>query len=472
MTRTVVGLVRKDPDFLMYLYEPPHIDDAEELVRFPYSADDQAPAAFAEGEDRMSEIGAYMMKALFEHPAIKQAILQQLTKENHDSQPLLVRVPREAETLPWETLCAREGFLALDERWPIARLCPFERDPTTTDFQPPLRVMALIAADDGPGCDWDKSEWRALLGSLESADFRVSVKALVANPRLLEEIEATDSTIVDVDASHVGRRRDLIQAITDFEPNILHFFCHGREVGGRPSLQIGTRGSINKVTPALTFEAADIPTQNASELWLVLLNCCGSAAANHSVGSFAFTLVDDGVPAVVGMRQEVEVTHANAFTESFYEVLVGKLSKSLKRFNEEVEIEWPAMMHKPRMAIAEMCAGEDGARVGAESSREWTLPALYLAHRSHRLIGRPPPADTPPTGPVTSKLPPSLLTNRLARRLRGPTAPTISDEDRAYAETKLAVLRELESQGPGMPSGALDALRAESKKLERMLYGA
>jgi len=471
VTRTVVRLIRRRSDLLMYLYEPPNIDDADNLVRFRYSPQDTAPAAFARGEDRMNEIGTYMMEALFRHPAVEQAIVQQLAKGDHHPQPLLVRVPREAETMPWETLRTREaGFLALDPRSPIARLCPYEREPTTTDFQPPLRVLAVIAADDDPERDWDTSEWVALLGALETADFRVSVKALVANPRVLAEIEAADSSNVGVEATYVGRRRDVVREITSFEPNILHFFCHGRDAGGKPSLRISTRGSVNAVAAPITFEAADIPVQTASELWLVVLNCCGSAAADHHVGSFAFTLVEGGVPAVVGMRQEVEVTHANAFTESFYEALMSELRKPLERLNEQVEIDWPATMHMPRMAIAEMCAGEDGTRVAAESSREWTLPALYLAHRAHRVIGRPPAGDTPPIG-LASKLPSSLLESRVARRMRGPLAPSISDEDRAEAEVKLAVLRELEIGDLGVPSNALARLSAERADLERALYG-
>lgn len=471
MTPTIVGIRRKDTDLFVYLDEPRHLEDADDLVPFPYSPSDAIPAAFDKGHERVSEIGAYTIEALFEHPAVEQAIVHQLSGDGSDAQPLLLRLPIQAEKIPWETLFIKNAFLALDPRWPIARLSPYERESPRADFQPPLRVLAVVAADTGPADDSDESEWRALLDALETAKFRVSVKALVASESLLETIKATDSRVVDAEAIFVGNRRDVVRAVKDFKPNILHFFCHGRETGGSPALQLSTRKSRNEAGASLTFEAADIPMATSSELWLVVLNCCGSAKADHRLGSFAFTLVDAGVPAVIGMRQEVEVSHANTFTRSFYEALMLELRKPLKRLHQEVEINWPAMLHQPRMSIAEANGRGDGPRVAAASFRAWTLPALYLGQRKHTLTGRPPPADTQPVGPVGSRFPAALVRSQLGRRVRRRVGPILTDEQRAYAEAKLEVLRDLEQKELGVPLEAAERFRVEIETLERQLYG-
>jgi CHAT domain len=471
MSRTVVSVHLLDSGLAIHLYEPRNIPDSEQLIAFSYCPSDPVPSAFEAGEDQVHEIGRYMVDALYEHPAVKQAIMQQLSAGSDEVQPLLLRIPIEADGLPWETMFANKSFLALDPRWPIARLSPYEPEVPQKDFQPPLRVLAVLAADEHATEKSDASEWAALLAALETAAFRVSVKALVASDALLTEINATKSNVVDAHAAFVPTGRALVGEISSFNPHILHFFCHGRMASGRSSLQLSTRLSVNGAGSPLTMEAADIQSARTSDLWLVALNCCGSARSDHGVGSFAFTLADQGVPAVIGMRQEVNVRDANVFTASFYKTLMLELWRPVKQPGQSVEIDWPAMLYEPRMSIAEANAGAEGLRAAAESCRTWALPALYLASRSHRLIGRPPAADTQPIGPIASKVPTSVLKASSTLGLRKDVAPALTDEDRAYAEVKLDFLRDLESRELGTPSAALEKYREEIEALELQLYG-
>jgi hypothetical protein len=469
MIPTIVEVHPAGPGFTIHLSEPRHIPEAWQSRPFPYSTTDPIPAAFQAGAGRVDEIGGYMMDALSQHPAVKQAIEQQLSGGEDATRPLLVRVPIEAESLPWETLFANGSFLALDRRWPIARLSPGDGEKSVKDFQPPLRILAVLAADEKVTDTDDASEWRALLQSLEAAAFPVVVKALVAQDALRDEINATRSRTVTAEADFVPPGRRLVQEIGSYKPHILHFFCHGLSVNGTSTLQIGTRLFVKQAGSPVHFRPNDIQQSLASDLWLVTLNCCESAQSNDGVGSFAFTLVSQGVPAVAGMRKPVSATNANTFTRGFYRALIQELGAVLKQLDQDVEIDWPAMLHEPRMDLAEANRGPDPLPTAAQSCWAWTLPALYLGWRSHQLVGRPPAADTRPIGPVVSKVPSRLLG---LLGLRGETGPVLSAEQRAYAQAKLELLRELVRLQLGAPQEVLDEYRAEIEELERQLYGS
>ena len=466
MTRTIIEVHPDGSDFRIFLYEPSGHPVASHVMPFPYSADDAIPLAFHRGTGGVDEIGTYMYKALSEHPAILAAIESQL---NDGPGALLVRTAVGTEALPWETLFARGSFIALDEGgWPIARLDPRAGATAVSraDFQPPLRVLAILAADEKKTDTADASQWEALSESLEKAKFPIEVTALVASDDLRSTINSFRSPVVRAEADFVPPGRELFDQVGSYEPpHILHFFCHGMVLpaNDQPLLRLSTRLSRRAGDEPVQLAAGDVKKLGGATAWLATLNCCRSASATDGVGSLAFAVMQNGIPAVAGMREPVSVPDANAFTKAFYAALMAELGTVIEQQGQDTDIDWPSMLFEPRMAIAKDL-------IAAQSCREWTLPTLYLGWSAYQLVGRPAPPDTRPTGRVTSKAPRSLL--RLVAPLRRNLAPALSEEEHVRIRTQLDFLRDLEAKSLGAPQEVLEQYRAQIVELERNLYGA
>jgi len=277
-SRTVIEIhPGEDLDsYVIWLYEP-QLAQAGAVWKFPYLAADAAPKSFADGIGTVDQIGAYLMNALTQHPAVDRALRNLLDAECGTTRPLLIKISPETENLPWETVFANGALLALDQRWPIARMSQQDRyDTTERDFQLPLQVMLILTAD---GVD-ATAEWDGILASLQSAPFPISVTAFVAQAELRDQIAATNVPDIRVRAEMVPEGRDLIDLIRDAHPrpNVLHFFCHGTVVNGTPYLQIGTRLSGIGAGKAVILSGSDIPVEALGDrLWLAVLNSCRGA---------------------------------------------------------------------------------------------------------------------------------------------------------------------------------------------------
>jgi hypothetical protein len=469
MSRTIIEVHPTNADcttFAVWLFAPPSAE-GELSMPFPYSATDPIPMAFHGGSGAVTEIGEYIVKALFQHDHVKQAIEALLLSASGSPQQLLVRIAEGTETMPWETMFTAGSFLALNPRTSIARMSLQAEGATCWDFQPPLRILAILAADNVDAT----SEWTELLNSLESAPFAVSVKALVAQDELKTRIASTKSRIVSAEADFVPPGRQVLEVIKAYRPNILHFFCHGLMRGGS-FLQIGTRLShIDAGAPVLLTDA-DLREAKSAEMWLATLNCCRGAQAADGAASLVFKLMAAGIPAVAGMREPVSETDANLFTGGFYRALMGALGPIAAQPGQEVEVDWPAMMYEPRMDLCEAHRGNAPCPIAALTSREWTLPVMYLRLSSFLLRGIAPSVDTPPIGPVTSKIPKQVVGLFDGLRLKRGAAPALTDEERTARQTELQLLRQLLSQDLGAPPEALEAYRRRIQQLEGELFGA
>ena len=184
---------------------------------------------------------------------------------------------------------------------------------------------------------------------------------------------------------------ELLQDIPRFAPNILHFFCHGSTEHG-PHLQLATRtdwllGSGSKVKLD-TGALASIPGIEQF-VWLVTLNCCLGAASIPHAHSLARSLVARGFPAVIGMREVIDVNDANVFTRALYAELFVELQKYAAPAKEPVEICWPKMLALPRRYLRDRHAGDALPVQAAEGLKEWTLPVIYARRNPFKLL-RPP----------------------------------------------------------------------------------
>lgn len=336
--------------------------------------------------------GQKIFAALAQHPTLQAAIQDLLSAPPQQPHSLYFCIEeREAERLYWEALCDDKGrFLALDARWPIARM-PYQpvdgSGALPRDFVQPLRVLALLSA---LGVD-AKTEWRELRNAVKAAvakGLQLDVRVLVGQEKLLTAIQKEiDKGLTQVQVSALpGSTPDLEAQIEAFKPHILHFFCHGAVGFGVAHLELATildwdQGNPNGSLQLDIDQLANLPA--LKDIWLVTLNCCRSGQSDGEQFSMANTLVNAGAPAVVGMIEPIDAADAHTFCGRFYSALFSKLHQVQDEFaqakSDLAAIEWAEALRTARKALA-----EKGQRKPAQH-REWSLPVLYVRPESFQL---------------------------------------------------------------------------------------
>jgi len=308
--------------------------------------------------------------------------------------PLYIRMDApEAEAYPWEVMYEQQKeFMALDThgRWPIARLVGTTGRPQTLEriMVGELRMAVVLAAARESGVD----EWTGIAAAIDKFDVPLDLLVIVSEEAAKAAVEADAAKW---QATAPGRKvavvfasdaASLLVALRAHVPNIVHFFCHG-QVDGNSSLEVESRadrkvlkqnGSIRLNGNALSILGG------IAALWLVVLNCCKGAGAAPQLHSLAREIVASGVPSVAAMRESVDVSDANVFSEQFYAGLfpqlkvlfglIGAPGQSLK-FQE---ITWLRAMQRARLQLA---SGRQ-----PESSAQWTYPVLYVHRDDLRLL--------------------------------------------------------------------------------------
>lgn len=164
--------------------------------------------------------------------------------------------------------------------------------------------------------------------------------------------------------------RDLVAALREFRPDVLHFIGHGDWMpsGGKLVLESGSldaEASEGIYADALAKELLEAGTS------LVFLSGCFTAGLARSVGA---ELASYGLAAVVGMRFAVADASAHLFARSFYAGL-----------GEGLPVE---------TAVSE-------GRAALRGTHDWAAPLLHLS-REFSFPGKPPrprhniPADDRP----------------------------------------------------------------------------
>jgi len=131
-------------------------------------------------------------------------------------------------------------------------------------------------------------------------------------------------------------------------------------------------------------EIRDFTARTDNLPWLIVLNCCESAAAGamQDLQSLALRLVYDGAaPAVVGMREPVLSHDANLLTEAFYWRLLSELNSrtaGTQAQGQDAEpLNWAQLVVEARTRLAGKHKHLTPSRAAA-STREWTLPVVYM----------------------------------------------------------------------------------------------
>lgn len=168
-------------------------------------------------------------RLLFDALAAIPAVGEQLTLAVARNVPLYIADDSPtSQALPWEALC-RTGdgrFFALDGP-PLGRtvkaleagsIGPFV-------FDPPLRVLAVLAAAGGAAGLTARREWEALSAAMAgAAPLEVEVAVVGCDDEVRDAVDAADGA---PSFSFLTSADELLAAARDFQPHVAHFFCHG-----------------------------------------------------------------------------------------------------------------------------------------------------------------------------------------------------------------------------------------------------
>ncbi len=373
---TVVAI---EPGFeetlLVKVKSPIEIPDAEKWL--PLECDpDSMPAWSLAGA--VQAHGTILRQKLSTHPGVAAALQYVLSTPLLTRHPVYFQVQESgAERLRWETLWDDKAqFLALDSRWPIARIADSALSRPSSapcTFAPPLRVMALLSA---LGIKAER-QWARLYEAVEEArrqGLDIELAAFVGEEGLLEAIEdgIEGGSVSGVRVKALPRYGvQVAAAVETFKPHLLHFFCHGSAAFGAAQLEMATVTDWDLGTSSVRLGVNDL-LPALRDVWLVTLNCCEGGKSVGDVHSLAHTLVAGGVPAAVGMLEPIDAGDAHEFCGAFY----AALFRSLQRLQdlaagEELEIEWVDALFPPRAILSQ-------AHPLPVDRPEWTLPVLYV----------------------------------------------------------------------------------------------
>jgi hypothetical protein len=282
----------------------------------------------------------------------------------------LTNVPELME-IPWEYLYERPKFLAQSIYTPVVRSLDLKLAHPPQPVRLPLRILAVVSSPHGlVPLDVDAER-----GLLEEA-----LRELIAAGRV-ELIWLERPTM---------RTLNRIVGAPD-ELHVLHYIGHGdydaHSEGGVVVLE-DERGEAHRVSG----EELGSLLQDERSLGLTVLNACEGARTSHvdPFSGVASSLVECGVPAVIGMQFEVTDAAAIAFAEQLYAALADGFPVD-------------AALAQARRAI-----------FAAGNGVEFGTPVLFLrsgatqlfeidAARAAEAPVRPEPAPTP--GPVAPVIP-------------------------------------------------------------------
>lgn len=344
--------------------------------------------------------GKELAKMLQRHAPVKQAMGFALAQPPATPPaPIYFRVASaSADSLPWEQLFfTGQGFLALDERWPIGRIAKRVHDVRQRSFEAPFRVVAVLSAagESGNGLPQLKTLIRTV-GEARAQGLDAALHIISGDEQVIDAVTALADPTVTVDWI-ASTPTDIARQIGDARPAILHLLCHGGYAApGIPGLNFATDTDFsaeagmgsNVVSIDALAGALDGST------WLVVLAACRTAAADDVAAtegaspvsssgaqSAAHSLADRGVPAVIGMREIVDLSAMDRFCTSVYPELLSIVTRALAEDGTtERIVEWAPALTAPRLASV---TGDPVNDV------TWSDPVLYVQQEELRVDSGP-----------------------------------------------------------------------------------
>ena len=281
--------------------ETPDERAASELVRV---AAVTAPLAERGWLARAEAVGAELFASVFQGSVRDVYMTAREAAEALDrSLRLRVNVTAAPELVarPWELLFdeGTGGFLAVAGRTSLVRSLDVVRPVRVTDVEPPLRILAVAAAP---------SDW----GEISAGDERAALDTALADHDVL--VEWVEPPTLAALTARLGRR-DLDA------PHVLHFAGHGALDEGYPHGVLVFEDSDGRGDAVEAPRLAQLV--EGGDLRLVVLNACRGAVSG-STDAFtgvAAGLVRRGIPAVIGMAEDVADRAAVRLAARFYEAI-------------------------------------------------------------------------------------------------------------------------------------------------------
>ncbi|MEZ4835215.1 MAG: CHAT domain-containing protein [Caldilineaceae bacterium] len=338
-------------------------------VRFSLPATrDEVDALFLRGDEAaVQAFGARLFEAVFAAP-VGSLLRRSLDAVTRSGAGLRIRLrlndaPALAD-LPWEFLYAEDigRFLALSDRSPVLRYVEQDEPIQPLSVSPPLTLLAVVCDPRG---DFEplnvEQEWTRLQQAVANAE---------AGHVLRLERLPTPSLSALQDRLRAG------------EIHLVHFIGHGffDEETGEGGLVLLDDDGKGTLVSARRLAAL---VHDHEALRMVFLNACEGARGGRDLfGGVAQKLVQQGVPAVVGMQFEIGDRAAVALAQEFYESIAAGLPVD-------------AAVAEARKAV-----------YAAGDNRAWATPVLFSRSPHNRLFALPegdarPVISTQPFEPET-----------------------------------------------------------------------
>jgi hypothetical protein len=384
MTRTVIRIEElvnqhDDTQVLLRPEEPQDVKDygsPRELDCRVHEAPFSDLAAVVPGHkdplpaELVRKVGERLYKGLGVHGGVHEAIERATAKTKHGMvHPIyLASDAMDAEALPFEVLYhPSESFLGLDPRFPIARLVGQQTGTISRFVKLPIRLAAVLAAADRDAIP----EWESLRAAIVSSKLPVDVTLFAARDDLAAHVTAQTDPWVTLERVPAGAE-EMMEALTKLRPQFLHVFSHG-SAQYQGYLEIATRNTVALGDPPFYLTAKEL-SRLRDLVWLITLNACEGAAPAADLHSVAYAVVNDGVPATIGMREVIDSADASCFCGAFYASALGWLAAELVP-GARVKPDWGEAV---RLARAALCARNPGPTpIVASARKPWTLPVLY-----------------------------------------------------------------------------------------------
>ena len=262
-------------------------------------------------------------------------------------------------SVPWELLYRPPTFLANQRQTPVVRHLDVPGLPEPPAIDATVRILGVVAnpADTAP---------------LDVAAERARVEHAVA--------EVVAAGLVTLDWLEPATPRRLREVLRDGSYHVLHYVGHGDftpDGEGVLYLEPGADGAERGHAELDSNELASLLADQAS-LRLVVLNACEGARTTLTdpFAGVATTLVQLGVPAVVGMQFAISDAAAILFAEELYTNLIGRRAPI------------DAAVSEARKAI-----------YIEQGTVEWATPVLFMGDTEVELwrwpVALPPPVAEP-----------------------------------------------------------------------------
>lgn len=335
-------------------------------------------------EQAVQEFGVEMFTALFSGEVrSRYDMCQEIAAQQGKGLRIKLCVrPPELAVLPWEYLYdTRLGdYLCLSGNTSLVRHLELSQSVQPLAIAPPLRMLAMSVSP---------SDLAALDANVERQRIE----------RALDTLQTTG--LITVDWLEGQTWRDLRNELRKNEWHIFHFHGHGGFDSQRDEGVLALADADGRAHNFAATEFGRLLADHRS-LRLVVLNVCEGARGglNDVFSSTATTLIQRGIPAVVGMQHVISDAAAIEFAHTFYEILISgvpvdvALSEARKAISFEFEnsLEWGTPVIYMRSMTESIFAIEpiENVRISqtAEATRALTIFPEVAHHKSR--AGMPP----------------------------------------------------------------------------------